>query len=95
EPLTLTVTVTNTGDRPWARTEYRLLGGWEPMLELTGSPEPSSEVAPGASLPVTFTFTARQEGSAVLEVLLLIQTGGDLPEWEAVISEEVSVRVGP
>ena len=96
EPLTLTVTVINTGDRPWTQTEYRLLGGWEPMLEPAGSPEPSSEeLLPGASRPVTFTLTARQEGAATLKVLLLLRTGGDRPEWEAVISKEVSVRVGP
>ncbi|MGB9777660.1 MAG: hypothetical protein ACPL7C_14115, partial [Anaerolineae bacterium] len=92
--LTLTVTLTNTGDLPWTQTEYRLLGEWEPVLKIESSPEPSSEgLAAGGSRSVTFTLTAQQPGTATLEVLALIQTGGDRPRRDKVVSEAVKVNV--
>lgn len=96
EPLTLTVTITNTGDQPWTQTEYHLLGGWEPMLEGTRSLEPSSEELPtGQSRSVVFALTARQEGTATIRVLLIWKTGGDRPKWDSALSDEVKINVSP
>jgi len=44
---------------------------------------------------VTFTLTAQQEGDATLQVLVLIQTGGDRPRQDTAVSEEVNIHVGP
>lgn len=94
--LTLTVTLTNSEDLPWTRTEYQLLGEWEPVLKVESAPEPSSEeLAAGQSRSVTFTLTAQQEGTATLKVLALIQTGGDRPRRDTLISEEMTVYVRP
>lgn len=96
EPLTLTVTITNTGDPPWTHTECHLLGGWEPMLEGTRSLEPSAEELPaGESRSMVFALTARQEGTATLRVLLIWKTGGDRPKWDAALSDEVKINVSP
>lgn len=96
EPLTLTVTLTNTGSQPWAYTECRLLGEWEPTLEATNLPEPSSEELPaGGSRTTAFVLTARHEGTAVLRVLLIWKTSGDHPRWDIALSDEVTVSVAP
>jgi len=96
DTLTLTVTITNTGDQPWTQTEYHLLGQWEPVLKTDQAPEPSSEeLGAGQSRSVTFTLTAQQEGDATLQVLVLIRTGGDPPRRDMVVSEEMNVHVGP
>ncbi|MGQ9467491.1 MAG: CARDB domain-containing protein, partial [Anaerolineae bacterium] len=96
ESLTMTVTITNTGDRSWSQTEYNLLGEWEPVLERAHQPEPSSEeLHAGQSRQVNFTFIARQEGTATLKVLIRMQIGGDRPRWDMSVSEEVRVDVRP
>lgn len=96
DPLTLTLTITNTSGQPWTQMEYRLLGSWEPVLEVASSPGASAEELPaGQGRSVTFTFTARQQGSATLKVLVLWKTGGDRPAWNTVVSEEVTIHVSP
>lgn len=95
EFLTMTVTITNTGDQSWSQMEYNLLGEWEPVLELADQSEPSSELQAGGSRQENFTFIARQEGTATLKVLIRMQISGDRPRWDMYVSEEVRVDVRP
>ncbi len=95
DSLTVTVTVNNTGDRPFSEVEYRLLGEWEPALTLQGDRAitQAEELAPSNRRTVTFSFQASQEGTAYIQVLIVAKVSGPPPRWEVGQTEVKEIHV--
>ena len=94
--LSVTVVVTNTGGITLSNLSYRLVGERAPYLELVeGTDEAKQEgkVPPGATGEVTFKLRAAQEGTATLQVYVMVHVHTDPPYTESLLSEKRSVLV--
>ena len=93
--LTVTVTVTNTGEMPFDNLHCQLLGEWEPFLKgMTPTvmilPE---SLGPGIGRTTTFVLEAIQAGTASLEVAVTMETPGQPPRPGGAVSESITVSV--
>ena len=93
--LTVTVTVTNTGEMPFDNLHCQLLGEWEPFLKkMTPTvvilPE---SIGPGISRTTTFVLEAIQVGTASLEIAVTMETPGQPPVPGGASSESITVSV--
>jgi len=95
EWLTITVTVTNTGETPFGHLRYQLLGQWEPSLRTMTPPVvlSSEMVDPGMSTTATFVLEAVQAGTTTLQVAITMETPGAPPRPGGEVSESISVSV--
>lgn len=92
--LTITVTITNTGQVTFGNLRYQLLGEWEPFL---GAPTGAVlghevDVPPGGSNTATFILEATQIGTAQLYADVTVDTREDTPSTKP-ISPEYIVEV--
>ncbi len=95
ELLTVTVTITNTGQVPFGNLRYRLRD-WQPFLAPIPGPEMIHEmdVHPGESDTATFRLEATQVGVAQIFATVTVETREEQPSVKPVSSEyvvEVSV----
>jgi hypothetical protein len=96
DPLTVTVTVINTGQVTFGNLRYQLLGGWEPVL---GAPTGAAadhevDVPPAGNDTATFVLEATQPGTVQIHANVTVDTREDSPTTRPVSSEyivEVSV----
>jgi hypothetical protein len=87
--VTITITITNTGQAPFGSMRYQVLGEWEPYLKATAdlAAEHELDVAPGGSDMANFVLEAAQAGTARLQANVTMKTRGELPSLKAVSSE--------
>jgi len=98
EPLTVTVTVVNSGEVTFGNLRYQLLGEWQPYLRVTTSEvvEHESDVVPGQSDAATFVLEAMQPGTARLQANVTVKTREDPPAVKPVLSgQTVEISVIP
>ncbi len=93
--LTVTVTVTNTGEMPFGNLHCQLLGQWEPFLKEVAPtvvilPE---LVGPGISRTATFVLEAMQVGTGTLQAAVTMETPGQPPYPGGASSESITVSV--
>ncbi len=91
-PLTVTITITNTGGIPLSNLHYQLVGEWAPYLELTADEvvEHEGDIPPGTFDGATFVLRAAQEGEATLQAYVLMDVHTDPPSTESLLSEEIA-----
>ncbi len=92
--LTVTVTITNTGQVTFGNLRYQLLGEWEPFLGAPTGAAVSHEVdvPPGGSDTATFLLEAMQPGAARLYADVTVDTRED-PSSTRPISSQYVVEV--
>jgi hypothetical protein len=95
-PLTVTVTITNTGQIAFGNLRYQLLGEWEPFLGISteAAADHPVDVPPTRSNTAIFILTAMQPGTAQIHANVTVDTREDSPTTKPVSSEyvvEVSV----
>jgi hypothetical protein len=92
--VTVTVTITNTGQATFGNLRYQLLGAWEPYLEATAGTlaEHATEAGPGQSDSAVFVLQATQGGTATLQANVTLEIA-DPPRLEGVLSAVVEVTV--
>ena len=95
DPLTLTVTTANTGRVALSNLRYQLVGEPAPHLEWVSEKAKRHEqdVLPGETNVVTFTLRASQEGTASLQVYVLVDVHTDPPSTESLLSEIYTVSI--
>jgi hypothetical protein len=91
DPLTVTVTITNTGQVTFGNLRYQLLGGWEPFL---GAPTGAAadrevDVPPAGDDTATFILEAIQPGTAQIHANVTVDTREESPSTRPVSSEYV------
>jgi hypothetical protein len=96
DPLTITITITNTGQVTFGNLRYQLLGGWEPFLTApTGAAaDHEVDIPPAGSDTATFILEATQPGTAQIHANVTVDTREESPSTRPVSSEyvvEVSV----
>jgi hypothetical protein len=89
--LSVTVTITNTGQVTFGSLRYQLLGEWNPFL---GAPTGAAvghevDVPPGGSDTATFILEATQPGTAQLYADVTVETHEEPPSTKPVSSEHV------
>jgi hypothetical protein len=96
-PLTITVTLTNTGNVSLSNLFFQLVGEPTPSLEWVSQEAMRYEgnVYPGATSVVTFTLRASQEGSASFQAYARMDAQTDPPSTESLLSEMHVVLVTP
>jgi hypothetical protein len=99
EPLSLTFTLSNTGEVGMNMAEYRLLGNWEHYFTLPESPPQTSDsIQPQGNHALTFTFQPTQpaqEGQAEITLLVIFSVNSDPPSTESIESNLVQVTITP
>ena len=92
ERVTVTVTVTNTGQTPFGSLRYQLLGDWQPYANpiTEAVVEHELDVEPGQSDAATFVLQATQTGTARIQANVTLKTRG---EEEAVKSVTTGMEV--
>ena len=90
EQVTVTVTVTNTGQTPFGSLRYQLLGEWEPVASpITDAVvEHELDVEPGQSDVATFVLQATQAGTARIQANVTAKTREDEAAVKSVTSGE-------
>ena len=90
EPVTATVTVTNTGQVTFGSLRYQLLGGWASYLRMKTNAvvEHELDVAPGRSDAAIFVLEAVQAGTAHLQANVTVKTREEPPSVEPVSSQD-------
>ncbi|MBU0704133.1 MAG: zinc ribbon domain-containing protein [Chloroflexi bacterium] len=90
EPVTITVTITNTGGVPFGSLRYQLMG-WEPYLAVTTDAvvEHELDLVPNQSDTVIFVLEAVQVGAARLQANVTVKTREDPPAIKPVSSEQI------
>ena len=90
EFVTVTVTITNTGEVTFGHLRYRLRD-WQPFL--TPIPEPEAihemDVPPGGSDTATFRLEATQVGAAQILATVTVETREEPSTIKPVSSEQV------
>lgn len=95
-PITITVTVTNTGSLPFRIVNYQLVGQLAPFLEPPGSriiEHPGVEIPSGATDSATFVLTARSSGTVSPRVVVMIEVQADPPFPEFKESQPITITV--
>ncbi|MFQ6100341.1 MAG: hypothetical protein ACE5OS_03795 [Anaerolineae bacterium] len=99
ELLTVTVTITNTGQVAFGNLRYQLVGEWKPYLELAAGSEETvrheENVAPQETNVATFALRTTQGGKATLQAYVLMDARTDPPSTESRLSETLVVLVIP
>ena len=99
ELLTVTITITNTGQAPFGNLRYQLVGEWKPHLELAAEMEETmkheEDVPPDETSVATFVLRAIQEGEATLQAYVLMDARAEPPSTESRLSETLVVPVTP
>jgi len=92
--LTITVTITNTGNVSFGLLRFQLLGEWTPYLApLTeGVVGHEESVEPGASAMATFVLEAVRPGTATFQANVTMEVD-EPPRWESRSSETISVSI--
>lgn len=95
ELLTVTVTVTNTGEAPFGNLRCQLLGEWKPSLrKVTPTVVVLPEMAgPGTSKTAIFVLEAVQVGTASLQAAVTMEAPGQPPRPGGAVSESIPVSV--
>ena len=90
ELLTVTITITNTGQVPFGNLRYRLRD-WQPFLAPIPEPEMIHEmdVHPAESDTAIFTLEATQVGTAQIFATVTVETREEPPSVRPVSSEQV------
>ena len=90
ELLTVTVTITNTGQVPFGNLHYRLRD-WQPFIAPIPGPEMihDMDVHPGESDTATFTLEATQVGVVQIFATVTVETREEPPSVKPVSSEQV------
>jgi hypothetical protein len=91
DPLTITVTVTNTGQITFGGLRYQLLGTWEPFLGAPSSAVTNHpvDVPSTASDTATFILEAIQPGMAQIHANVTVDTREEPPSTRPIASEHV------
>jgi hypothetical protein len=89
EPVTVTITVTNTGQVTCGSLRYQLMGEWESYLRVKTDAvvEHELDVVPGQSDAATFLLEGVQAGTANLRANVTVKTREEPPSVEPVSSE--------
>jgi len=98
DPLTVTVTINNTGQVAFGNLRYQLLGEWEPFFAAPTGPSADREidVPPAGSDTAIFLLEATQTGTAQIHANVIVDTREDPPATKPVSSEYVvSVSIVP
>jgi hypothetical protein len=99
EPLSLTFTLSNTGEVGMNMAEYRLLGNWEHYFTLPERPPQTSDsIQPQGNHALTFTFQPTQpaqDGQAEITLLVILSVDGDPPAKKSIVSGPVQVTIAP
>jgi len=90
EPVTVTITVTNTGQVTCGSLRYQLLGEWESYLrmKMDAVVEHELDVVPGQSDAATFVLEGVQAGTANLRANVTVKTREEPPSVELVSSQD-------
>jgi len=91
EILTVTVTITNTGDVPFGHLRYQLVGEWEQFFTVIAEPvtEHEMEIINGESHTVTFELEAIQTGGVQFHADVTVDTREEPPVTKPISSEQV------
>ena len=91
EVLTVTVTITNTGNVPFDHLRYQLVGEWEQFFTVIAEPatEHEIEVLNGESQTVTFELKAIQTGVIQFHADVTVDTQEEPPVTKPISSEKV------
>lgn len=91
EILTVSVTITNTGQAPFNTHQYQLVGEWEPFLRLLTEQVMVHEVnvPSGESNTVTFEMEATQAGIAHFHADVTVEMQGEPPILKPISSEQI------
>ncbi len=91
DPLTVTVTIANTGQVAFGNLRYQLLGEWEQFLAAPTGPSADREVdvPPGGSDTAIFFLEATQTGTAQIHANVTLDTREDPPATKPVSSEYI------
>ena len=92
ETLTVTAIVTNTGSAPLGNLLYQLVGEQAP-LEEASEQRYEENVLPGETNVVTFALQANQEGTATLQVYVLMDVRTTSSFKESLLSEMRTVSI--
>jgi hypothetical protein len=97
DPLTVTATLTNTGQVTLSNPVYQLVGEPTPGLEWTSQEAMRYEgdVSPGATSAVTFTLQGSQEGRASFQAYVRMDVQTAPASAESLLSEMLTVLVTP
>jgi hypothetical protein len=90
EPVTATVTVTNTGQVTFGSLRYQLMGEWKSYLRMKTDAvvEHELDVAPGQSDVAAFVLEAVQAGIARLQANVTVKTWEEPPSIKPVSSQD-------
>jgi hypothetical protein len=93
--LTITVTITNTGNVPFGLLRFQLLEEWSPYLNLLTEDvvDHDANVDPGAPVTATFVLKATQPGTATLKANVTMETRTDPPRTERQSSDPVTITI--
>ncbi|MBN1179013.1 MAG: zinc ribbon domain-containing protein [Anaerolineae bacterium] len=94
ERVTLTVTLTNTGEAMLGLPRYLLVGEWEPVLALATDAGVGHDRAifPGESDTVVYVLEAMQPGQVVVWATATMEAH-EPPRWESSTSEAITIVV--
>ena len=94
EPVTVTVTITNTGGVPFGSLRYQLMG-WEPYLAVTTEVlvEHELDLAPNQSDTAIFVLEAVQVGTTSLQANVTVKTQEDPAAIKPVSSEPAEISI--
>jgi hypothetical protein len=94
--LTVTVTITNTGEVGFDKVRCQLVGEWSAQLEEVETPGVliSGEFKPGEMRPIVFVLRAVNPGSARIQASVTMESvGGAPPSVGGAMSDELEVVV--
>jgi hypothetical protein len=94
--LTVTVTITNTGEVGFGKVRCQLVGEWSTQLEEVETPGVliSGEFKPGEMRSIVFVLKAVNAGSVRIQASVTMESvGGPPPSVGGAISDELEVVV--
>jgi hypothetical protein len=96
QPLTVTVTVSNSGQVSFDSLRYQLLEGWEPYLTTEHRVmAQETSIAPAGAGAVIFVMQAVQAGTATLQVNVTMVVRTEPESMDVRQSEKLEISVGP